>query len=143
VSSPSSSPSAIDPAAHRPKVLLAEHDRAFRALLLGELEKAGCDVIAIADGAQFIDYLARARRGSGDHPVPRVIVTDTCMPGPSGLDILHGLHVSRFPAAVIVITGFGSAEMGERALALGARAVFGKPFEIEDLIDAVRALTAG
>jgi CheY-like chemotaxis protein len=129
------------PSGSRPSILVAEDDAPFRDLLVRAFEQAGCDVIAIAHGGEFIDYLAKARRGVGSCRMPRVIVTDIRMPGLSGLDVLHGLRVAQFPAAVIVITAFGSPETREQALALGAHAVFDKPFEIDDLVESVRALT--
>lgn len=121
--------------AHAPRVLIAEDDRAMRTLVSLSLRRAGLEVIEAHDGTAlraFVDTFI-------DHPVD-LIVTDVCMPGPSGLDVLERLRAADHRTPVIVMTAFADERARERALALGAT-LFDKPFELTELrVAALRLL---
>src|SRR5690349_4698016 len=106
---------AVGNAKHR--VLLADDDHAMRGMLESALLRAGFEVESASDGAELLARLDAADRDN--HP-PQLIVSDICMPGLTGLDVLSRVR-QRFPAVpVILITAFGDALTHRRARALGA-----------------------
>lgn len=117
----------------RPLVLLAEDDDEIRWALTDFLSNDGFVVTAVENG----DQLARSFREMCDGGAPPdVVVTDHRMPGRLGVDVLAALGAWAAAVPVIVITAFGP-DVEERAYALGARAVFKKPFDTDDLRTAV------
>jgi len=117
----------------RPLVALAEDDDEIRLALAAVLESDGFEVAAVADGEMLIETLGRCEEA---HRFPDIIITDHRMPGYSGLDVLDGLRVAGWKVPVIFITAFAD-EVRPLAHALGARAVFRKPFDPDDLRTAV------
>jgi CheY-like chemotaxis protein len=119
------------------RVLLAEDDPDMRELLASALRQDGLDVVEARDGAALLDRLAEALSADGDLDGYDVIVSDIRMPGYSALDILAGVRRALRHTPVILITAFGDRVTHERAMRLGAIAVFDKPFDIDDLRMAV------
>jgi len=68
---------------------------------------------------------------------PDLVIVDQKMPKLSGLDILRALreHQSDIPA--ILITAYGSEAVIVEALRLGARDYITKPFDVDELLNAV------
>jgi DNA-binding NtrC family response regulator len=77
-------------------------------------------------------------RADSDSPVPDIIVSDIRMPGFSGIDVLSAIRRVDLQVPVILITGFGSAEVAAEAQQLGAASLFTKPFDLDDLRTALR-----
>ena len=121
----------------RIRILLAEDDPEFRALLAATLREDGFEVVEARDGHALLDYLADAVSSEGDIDQFDLVVSDIRMPGYSALDILAGAHRALRHTPVILITAFGDRATHERARNLGARAVFDKPFELDDFRTAV------
>jgi RNA polymerase sigma factor (sigma-70 family) len=70
------------------------------------------------------------------------LILDVRMPGISGLDLQEKLVSSKTPLPVIFITGHGTVPMSVRAMKAGAVDFLQKPFEEQDLLDAInRAVT--
>jgi RNA polymerase sigma factor (sigma-70 family) len=70
------------------------------------------------------------------------LILDVRMPGISGLDLQEKLVSSKTPLPVIFITGHGTVPMSVRAMKAGAVDFLQKPFEEQDLLDAInRAIT--
>ena len=59
------------------------------------------------------------------------------MPGMSGLDLQEKLVSAKTPLPVIFITGHGTVPMSVRAMKAGAVDFLQKPFEEQDLLDAI------
>ena len=119
--------------AERPLVLLAEDDDEIRWALVDFLVHDGFLVTSVPNGNLLAEAL---RQLLAKQLLPDVIVTDHRMPGRLGIDVLASLSEHGVAVPVIVITAFG-ADVGEKARALGARAVFQKPFDPDDLRTAV------
>ena len=121
------------------RILVAEDDREMRALLTLSLRRAGYEVLECRDGMELLNQL-----GAFSFP-PRpddidAVISDIRMPGISGMEVLEALReVGHFPP-VILITAFGDEETHLTAKRLGAVAVFDKPFDVEDLVEKIRAL---
>jgi two-component system, NtrC family, nitrogen regulation response regulator GlnG len=74
---------------------------------------------------------------------PDVLITDICMPGQSGLDLLRSIHDTRPQLPVIVMTGYSDIGSAVSAYECGAFEYLPKPFDIHHAVDLVkRAATA-
>jgi DNA-binding NtrC family response regulator len=73
-----------------------------------------------------------------------IILLDYRLPDSADLGLLEKVKRLTPQTQVIMVTAHGAPELAERATALGAYAVAGKPFEVEGLSALVgRALAAG
>jgi CheY-like chemotaxis protein len=115
-------------------ILVTDDDDAMRALLTASLAGRGYEVEdAGGAGALF----AKLTRLSLEAALPHVLICDYRMPGCDGLQVLERIQ-SEYPAIrVILITAFGDDHVHRRAKALGALAIFDKPFDLESLHRAV------
>jgi DNA-binding response OmpR family regulator len=115
-------------------VLVVEDDQQIRQVIQWGLEDEGILVEVAVDGRQAVE-LALASR-------PAVVVLDWTLPGlmaDAVADRLRAAYGDALP--IVLITADGrSAEKAER---IGARAYFHKPFDLPDLIAAVRRALAG
>ena len=66
-----------------------------------------------------------------------VLMTDICMPGISGLDVLHVLYPYQHSMFVVIITGYAEFSYAQRALHYGANEYLLKPVKPEDLHQAL------
>ncbi|KGK13073.1 sigma-54-dependent transcriptional regulator [Vibrio navarrensis] len=69
---------------------------------------------------------------------PGVVVTDICLPGISGMDLLSTLSHRDKDLPVIMITGHGDISMAVKALRQGAYDFIEKPFSPEHLVETVK-----
>lgn len=117
------------------RVLLAEDDFEMRRLLSLTLTRAGFDLVQVSSGDEALDRIADQLIEESDQF--DIVVADVRMPGCTGLDLLACLRHFDWHTPVILITAFGTAETHEEARRLGAFAVFDKPFDLDDLENAV------
>jgi CheY-like chemotaxis protein len=110
---------------HAPRLLVADDDGTTRGLLVGILSHAGFQADGAADGRE-----ALARLGSEHYDV---VISDVHMPGMSGLALLDALHARGVSVPVVLVTG-SPDEVAQTARMLGAFAVMGKPFDLDELI---------
>jgi PAS domain S-box-containing protein len=68
---------------------------------------------------------------------PDLVILDLRMPKMSGLQVLQNLREQQCQVPVIVITAYGSEEVVVRALRLGANDYVPKPFELDEMINAI------
>lgn len=126
-----------------PRLLLAEDDDGLRPLLAERFRAEGFEVVEAEDGAAVVEYLAESIVQKRRHPGFDLIVSDIRLPGLNALDVLRGARDALEATPVILITAFGDRRTHDRALLLGASAVFDKPLDVDELIDAAfRLLTA-
>lgn len=121
----------------RSHVLLAEDDTDLRRLLAGALEQEGYHVRQVGSGRELREELEVA---PGQPLAVDLIVSDVRMPGFSGLDVLSFLRQRDWATPVLLITAFGDEAVHQEAHRLGAAAVIDKPFELDELRHAARAL---
>lgn len=111
-------------------ILAAEDDPAARAVVVRILERAGHEVIAVADGESALQEI----RGH----VPDMVITDVDMPLVNGFllcdEIRQDPRLRHIP--VILATGVINPD-DHRAVEVGATAVLVKPFTRQDLLDYV------
>lgn len=120
------------------RILVIDDVRGVRRSVAGILKRAGHEVAEAQDGREG---LAAARASRFD-----LVVTDILMPEADGSEVITELR--RMPARprIVAMSGGGSLVRTEDALVYArsaADAVLEKPFEAEDLLDAVGRLLGG
>lgn len=85
--------------------------------------------------AEFFASAEDALLAIKEHGLPKVIITDICLPGLSGEQLLATLVHQDPDIPVILITGHGDISMAVNALQNGAYDFIEKPFAIDRLID--------
>ncbi|MCF8778463.1 sigma-54 dependent transcriptional regulator [Vibrio sp. IRLE0018] len=73
-----------------------------------------------------------------EQQTPGVVITDICLPGISGMDLLNTLIHRDKELPVIMITGHGDISMAVKALHSGAYDFIEKPFSPEHLVETVK-----
>lgn len=94
-----------------------------------ELEEISARFFACAEDAM----LAIKQQG-----MPKVVITDICLPGLSGENLLSTVLNQDSDVPVILITGHGDISMAVNALRNGAYDFIEKPFAIDRLIDTTK-----
>ena len=117
------------PTGSRGKLLVADADADFRALVHGAAKSAvpGCRVHSATDGVMALDVLRTVK--------PHVVVLDLNLPEINGLEIIATLRGDPDIARVEVIVATSKAGRGEAALlrGLGVHHFLAKPLDIEEL----------
>ena len=118
------------------RALLADDHSIVRRGLRGLLEAAGVTVVAEAgDGLEAVRLCEEHR--------PDLLILDIGMPKLSGIEVAARAQKLTRPPGVIILSVHGDESYIMRALAAGARAYLLKSATDEDLIPAVRAVSAG
>src|SRR5262245_13731861 len=112
----------------------------MRDLLAWSLRQRGHEVMTVNDGVALLDRLGAGRAAAHMFDV---VITDVRMPRVGGLEALAWLQDIGVRIPIIVITGFGDRDLRAEAERLGAWAVLAKPFDIEELHDAIGRLRSG
>ncbi|KAF0187340.1 MAG: sigma-54-dependent Fis family transcriptional regulator [Hyphomonadaceae bacterium] len=118
------------------RILLADDDSSLRLVLSQALAREGYAVRATAS----LSTLAKmVRDGEGDLVISDVYMGDDCL-----FDVLPGLRAQRPELPVIVMSGQSTVLTAISAAGAGAYDYVPKPFDLDDLLEAVRrALTRG
>ena len=118
----------------RPLILICDDELPLRELIKAVLGD-GYRYLEAEDVAQAEDALRSDR--------PEAIVLDVMLPGKSGIEFLSELRARpEEPIPVVVVSAWQSADDQRSALAAGADAFIGKPFDPKDLASVVQALIA-
>ena len=117
-------------------ILVADDDASNREVLTYYLRRQGYDVHAVGDGELALAAIA-ARRFA-------LVLLDVVMPGLDGIEALRRIRVSHGASdlPVILFTGLDASEALDAAGELGANAWLAKPYQLADLLAAVRAQIA-
>ena len=115
------------------KILVVDDDKDIQRLLAHRLGREGYETAFASDG---VSAIAVARK-----EFPDLILLDLGLPAGDGFTVLERLnampHLSMIP--VIVLSARDPAQMSERAIAGGADRFIGKPFEIDQLLEAIKS----
>jgi len=130
------------------RIIIIDDEKDVREVLKEVLERAGFDVEIAANGDDGLELL----RSKGAD----VVITDIIMPGKNGVETVHDIR-KHFPKTrVIVISGGGNVAPMEyepsaiktsaylaSAAVEGADVTLTKPFDRQEILDAVSQLIAG
>ncbi|MGA0566491.1 response regulator transcription factor [Rathayibacter sp. KR2-224] len=115
------------------QLLLLIEDDARLGPLMAKVLQASFEVELVADGQQGYE---RAR--SGDHDV---MVIDRRLPSVDGLTIVKRLRQDRVTTPILLLTALGTTADKVDGLDAGANDYLVKPFEYDELLARLRALT--
>ena len=120
------------------KILIVDDERDIIKALTIRLQSKGYEVFGAFGGAQGI-FMANKE-------IPDLIILDIRMPDVDGFSVFETLkqsdRTSRIP--IIFLTGSPDKDADARTMGLGARFYIKKPYDPEELLDAVkRALEGG
>jgi DNA-binding NtrC family response regulator len=111
------------------RILVVDDDVDLAVFVVELLRSRGHDVSAVHD--------ARAAMASIEQSPPDLLVTDVCMEGVDGLQLIEWTHRHDPRIGVIAVTAFGNIETAVRAVRVGAYEFVTKPFEPQTLRFAV------
>lgn len=119
---------------YKPVALVIEDHESVREMLSTALRRMGCTVLSEADGDAGL-RTARAEK-------PDLVLVDMRLPGLDGLNLVDQVRrsFSTKPPAVIVLTGYASANRRDQVLAGGGDAFFEKPIDLGELERTVSSL---
>lgn len=115
-----------------PTVFVVDDDPSIRESLSLLLRSAGYSFKTFASAREFLN----SERSTSD---PACLVLDIKMPGISGLDLQKELTSRNYTIPVIFITGHGDIPMSVQAMKKGAVDFLSKPFDDDQLLEAVKA----
>jgi len=114
------------------KILIVDDERDIVKGLMIRLQGGGYDVTTAFDGAQGV-FMAHKEK-------PDLIILDIRMPAGDGFSVAQRLKrsIHTFTIPVIFLTGSPDKNAEEKAMALGARFFIKKPYDPEELLDAIK-----
>ncbi|MCL6599689.1 response regulator [Alicyclobacillus macrosporangiidus] len=113
------------------KVLIVDDQFGIRVLLQEVLLQEGYQVFQAANGPAALEIVKQES--------PDLILLDMKIPGMDGLEILRNLRKMGAETKVIMMTAYGELDLIQEAMEMGALAHFTKPFDIDELRQAVNA----
>lgn len=118
-----------------PGILLVEDEKDLREMLKASLIRRKYTVIEAENGKDAISHFKPL--------ITDILITDLIMPDEDGLKVIIKLKELKPTLKIIAISGGGKAGPGSYlnlAKALGADAIFSKPFSVHDLISKIEEL---
>ena len=114
------------------KILIVDDERDIVKGLMIRLQGAGYEVVTAFDGAQGV-FMAHKEK-------PDLIILDIRMPAGNGFSVAQRLKrsIHTFTIPVIFLTGSPEKNAADKAMALGARFYVKKPYDPEELLDAIK-----
>jgi FixJ family two-component response regulator len=112
-----------------PTVFVIDDDADVRASIQGLLKSVGLRSETFGIAHEFL----RRKQPDG----PSCLVLDVSLPGVSGLDFQRQLVDAGIQIPIIFITGHGDIPMTVKAMKSGAVEFLTKPFQDQDLLDAI------
>ena len=114
----------------RPMVFVVDDDPFVRKALMRVVASAGYAMEGFASAQEFL-----ARK---PFVGPCCVVLDVRMPGLTGLDLQDALAGSGHRTPIVFITGHGDISMSVKAMKAGAVDFLTKPFDVDNLLDAIK-----
>ena len=115
------------------RVVLVEDEKSLSAAICRLLKQEHFETDAVYSGTDGLDY---ALTGLYD-----AIILDVMLPGMDGFSVLKRLRNEKDSTPVLMLTARGDLEDRVKGLETGADYYLAKPFEKEDLIACLRAIT--
>ena len=116
-----------------PIVFVVDDDHRVREALSSLISSAGLRVAVFNSAAEFLE--------SEKPDAPACLVLDLQLPGTSGLELQQQL-ITGEAVPIIFVTGHGDIPSSVRAMKAGAVEFLSKPFEEQELLQAVDAAIA-
>ena len=107
------------------RILVVDDEPLMRWSLVETLSDAGDEVVAVTDAQSAVQVAAAVRFD--------VALLDFRLPDSDDLNLLSRLRRLTPATRIILMTAYGTPEMSQEALDLGAYCVLNKPFEMNAL----------
>jgi FixJ family two-component response regulator len=117
-------------AADAPTVFVVDDDAGVRASIQGLLKSARLRCASFGTAEEFL----RNKPPDG----PSCLVLDVSLPGVNGLDLQRELADAGIQIPIIFVTGHGDIPMTVKAMKSGAVEFLTKPFDDQDLLNAIQ-----
>jgi FixJ family two-component response regulator len=117
-----------------PTVFVVDDDANVRTSIQGLLKSAGLRSECFETAEQFLQR--KPSKG------PSCLILDVSLPGMSGLDFQQKLRNAGLQIPIVFVTGYGDIPMTVKAMKSGAVEFLTKPFDDQDLLDAVQQALA-
>jgi two-component system, NtrC family, response regulator AtoC len=114
------------------RVLVVDDELLIRWSVAETLEAAGHSVVQASDGSSALAALHTMGKDVD------VVLLDFRLPDSNDLTLLGNIRHHAPKAAVVMMTAYGTPEVVDGALALGACGVITKPFDMDALESVVR-----
>jgi DNA-binding response OmpR family regulator len=111
------------------RILVVDDDRGILRTFKGILEKAGYVVDTVETGREALEKIEKQKFS--------LLLIDVKLPDMDGTEILRRM-VNDSETVKIIVTGFSSQEVGEKAADYGADDFLVKPVKGEELLSAVK-----
>ncbi|HIC88145.1 MAG TPA: response regulator [Anaerolineae bacterium] len=118
------------------RILIVDDSPTMRRMIMNVLRLLdGVIFDEAANGLEALERIALAQ--------PDLLILDLNMPDMNGMDVIRFLrsHARYHELPILVLTTRGDPESREEALAAGADFYMAKPFQPQQLLEEVRALT--
>ncbi|KAA6451044.1 response regulator [Bacillus swezeyi] len=112
------------------KILIVDDQYGIRVLLNEVFNKEGYKTFQAANGIQALDIVKKQH--------PDLVLLDMKIPGMDGIEILKRMKVIDEEIRVIIMTAYGELDMIQESKELGALTHFAKPFDIDEIREAVK-----
>jgi two-component system chemotaxis response regulator CheY len=113
-------------------ILLVDDSRTMRLILQRAIRQAGYRGLDVLEAENGLQALEKLREGP-----PKLILSDWNMPEMSGLDFLKQVRADGNNVPFGFITSEASAEMKALAMSSGATFMLSKPFNSDDIQEAL------
>ncbi|MEI7026441.1 response regulator [Paenibacillus sp. y28] len=114
---------------NKKKVLIVDDQNGIRVLLMEVFSSEGYNTFQASNGKTALEIVKR--------DVPDLVLLDMKIPGMDGLEILKHIKSMNPDIKVIMMTAYGELDMIKEATDMGALMHFTKPFDIDELRQAV------
>jgi len=118
-----------------PGILIVEDDNDLRTMLKVSLDRQRYTVLEAENGKEALSHFKPE--------VTDLVITDLIMPEEDGLKVIMRMRELKPSIKIIAISGGGKAGPGNYlnlAKALGADAIYSKPFSVNDMIIKIEEL---
>ncbi|AHD07585.1 response regulator [Paenibacillus larvae] len=112
------------------KVLIVDDQNGIRVLLMEVFNNEGYETFQAPNGKTALEIVRKE--------APDLVLLDMKIPGMDGLDILKHIKNIDSSIKVIMMTAYGELDMIKEATELGAIMHFTKPFDIDEMRQAVQ-----
>lgn len=116
------------------RILVVDDDPVIRVLIEEYLSNQGYEVMVVADGSECLDTLSDFQ--------PDILVLDLIMPELNGVDVLKSVRANpnteKLP--VLMLSANTDTEAVTDSYKVNANKYLQKPFNLKEVLDAVKAL---
>jgi DNA-binding NtrC family response regulator len=109
----------------RGRILVVDDDATLRHVTQVHLAKTGYPTVTAADAAEALEILKQEPRD--------LVITDLCLPGMSGLELLKHVRIHYPETEVVLITAYANVETAVDAMKSGAYDYITKPVHLYEL----------